>query len=156
MNLLELIPSFDRHLRQYRKPQDTDSKMAGYLADGIEALNYRWDRDYIITVIAPETYSVLPDITAKDKRPIILMGSIIYKMGNYSVASFTDGDFSYDPQSGGRTTNPIILDLDELKQIAPPASRRLSAGFTAPMRGYENVYNTEGYSWGSLIEWIIT
>src|SRR4030066_1757946 len=99
MNLLDLVPALDRHLRQYRKAQDTDSKMAAYLADGIEALNYRWDRTYIITLISPETYSVLPDITAKDKRPIILMASIIYKMGNYSTASFTDGDFSYDPKS---------------------------------------------------------
>ena len=147
MNLLDLVPAFDRQVRQYRKKQDTDSKMAAYLADGIEALNFRWDRTYVITYIAPETYSVSPDITPKDKRPVILMSSIIYKMGNYSTASFIDGDFSYDPKS----TNPILLDIAELKQTVPPATSRLVAGSTAAMRGFNNIYNPESYNWGDII-----
>jgi hypothetical protein len=150
MNLLDLVPALDRHLRQYRKPQDTDSKMAAYLADGIEALNYRWSREYIVTVIQPETYSVLPIITPGDKRPVILMSSIIYKMGNYSMARFTDGDFSYDPQNAWRT-NPITFDIEELKTIVPLASARLVAGSTAPMRGFNNIYNPESYNWGGII-----
>ena len=150
MNLLDLVPALDRHLRQYRKPQDTDSKMAAYLADGIEALNYRWSREYIVTVIQPETYSVLPVIAPGDKRPVILMSSIIYKMGNYSMARFTDGDFSYDPQNAWRT-NPITFDVEELKGIVPLASARLVAGSTAPMRGFNNIYNPESYNWGSII-----
>ena len=147
MNLLELVPALDRQLRQYRKPQDTDSKMAAYLADSVEALNFRWDRAYTITVVYPETYSVLPDITSKDKRPIILMASIIYKMGNYSTASFTDGDFSYDQKS----TNPILLDIAELKQTVPPPTMRLASGSTASMRGYNNIYNPESYNWGDVL-----
>jgi hypothetical protein len=153
MNLLDLVPAMDRHLRQYRKAQDTDSKIAAYLADGIEALNYRWDRDYVISIIAPETYSVSPDIAPKDKRPIILMASIIYKMGNYSLARFTDGDFSYDPQNAWRT-NPIQFDIDELKKILPEAREKLSAGSTAPMRGFNNIYNPEGYNWGDALAFI--
>lgn len=153
MNLLDLVPAFDRHLRQYRKPQDTDSKMAAYLADGIEALNYRWDREYVITQITPETYMVTPDVTPKDKRPVILMASIIYKMGNYSMARFTDGDFSYDPQNAWRT-NPITFDVEELKQMVPPATSKLVAGSTAPMRGFNNIYNPESYNWGEVISLI--
>jgi hypothetical protein len=149
MNLLDLVPALDRHLRQYRKPQDTDSKMAAYLADGIEALNYRWSREYIVTIIQPETYSVLPIIAPGDKRPVILMASIIYKMGNYSMAKFTDGDFSYDPQAGN--INPITMDAFELKQVVPLASHRLVVGSTAPMRGFNNIYNPESYNWGSII-----
>jgi len=155
MNLLDLVPALERHLRQYVKPQDTDSKLAAYIADGIEALNYRWDRTYVITQITPETYAVTPDIVPGDKRPVILMASIIYKMGNYSMARFTDGDFSYDPQNAWRT-NPITFDVEELKQIVPFASSRLVSGSTAPMRGFNNIYNAEGYNWGDMLAYIVS
>lgn len=147
MNMRDLVPALDRHLRQYRKKQDTDSKMAAYLADGVEALNYRWDRSYVIDNPATETYLVSPDIAPMDKRPIILMGSIIYKLGNYSMASFTDGDFSFNPYK----LDPSVADVVELKDILPVASKRLVSGYTVPMYGYNNLYNTESYNWGDIL-----
>lgn len=149
MNLLELVPAFERHLRQYKKSTDTASILAGYLADGVEALQYRWDRLYAITYIAPESYSVTPDIESKDKRTVILMAAIIYKMGNYSLARFTDGDFSYDPQNAWRT-NPITFDINELKTRLPET--QLATGRTAPMRGFNNIYNRENYDWVAIYD----
>jgi hypothetical protein len=55
VNLLDLVPSFERQLKQYVKEEDTDSNLAAYLADGIEALNWRWTRDYVVTVTQPNT-----------------------------------------------------------------------------------------------------
>jgi len=143
MNLLDLVPPFKRQLKQYVKGSDTDSTLAAYLADSTEALNWRWTRSYAITFTTPNSYSVSPDVAAKDKRPIILMASIIYKMGNVELAGFRDGDFAYDPQQG--RTNPIMQDIAELDKILPRA--QLAKGKTAAMRGYSNGYNPESYSW---------
>jgi hypothetical protein len=151
MNLLDLVPILERHLRQYKRSDDTASIFAGYLADGVQALEYRWDRIYTVTHIAPATYSVIPDITTKDIRTIILMASIIYKMGNFSQAKFTDGDFSYDPQNLWHT-NPLTLDITELKERLP--SVRLAAGRTSPMRGFNNIYNRENYDWAPCLDLI--
>lgn len=142
MNLLELVPAFERQLRQYKNQVDTDSDLAAYLADAVEALNYRWNREYVITYTAPNTYHVSPDIAAKDKRPVILQASIIYKMGNSSFISFKDGDFAWNPAQG--RTNPLALDMAELDRIIPP-STKLAGAITAPIRGYSNVYNPESY-----------
>jgi len=142
VNLLTIVPSFKRHLNQYKREDDTDSKLAAYLADGIEALAFRWSRTYEITVIQPETYFVNPDVAAKDKRPIILMASIIYKMGNLQLASFKDQDFAYDPQQGRQ--NPIQVDVEELARFLP--IYRLASAKSAPMRGYAYVGNPENYS----------
>jgi hypothetical protein len=152
MNLLDLVPAFARHLRQYRKPDDTDSVLAGYLADGIQALEYRWDRSHVIEFTSPATYHVSPDVADGDIRTVVLMASIIYKMGNYSLARFTDGDFSYDPQNAWRT-NPITFDVLELKERLP--ATQLAVGRTAPMRGFNNWFNGEsydhyGYIWGVI------
>lgn len=140
-----------RHLRIYKDDTDTDSKLAAYLADGVEALQFRWSRTYAITVIPPETYLVTPAIASKDKRPIILMGSIIYKMGNLQLANFTDQDFSYNPQQGRQ--NPIQVDVEELARFLP--IYRLASGSTVPLRGFGNIYNPESYNWiydvGSLL-----
>lgn len=141
MNLLTLTPSFKRHLNQYKRSGDTDSKLAAYLADGIEALSFRWTRDYAITVIDPETYLVEPAVEPKDKRPIILMASIIYKMGNVQMAGFKDQDFSYDPQQGRQ--NPLQVDIEELARFLP--IYRLAKATTAPMRGYNSFVNPESY-----------
>lgn len=142
MNLLDLVPAFERQLRQYKSPTDTDSTLAAYLADAIEALNYRWVRTYIIEYTAPNTYHVEPTIAAKDKRPIILQASIIYKMGNLDSIAFRDGDFAWNPSQG--RTNPLTLDIAELDRIIPP-SAKLAQAITAPIRGYSNVYNPESY-----------
>ena len=149
MNLLDLVPAFRRHLRQYASPNDVDSVLAGYLADGIQALEYRWDRSYAITTIMPQTYLVEPTVSSIDIRTIILMSSIIYKMGNYSLARFTDGDFSYDPQNSWRS-NPITFDINELQARLPAV--RLATGRTAPMRGFNNIYNRENYDWCIVLD----
>ena len=141
--MLDLVPAFKRHLKQYRAAADTDSQLAAYLADAVEALQFRWDRTYAITFVAPQSYSVSPDVVSKDKRPIILMASIIYKMGNLQLAGFKDQDFAYDPQQGRQ--NPIQVDIEELARFLP--IYKLARASTAPMRGYNNVYNPESYDW---------
>lgn len=145
MNLLDLVPSLDRQLGQYRRTGDTDSKLAAYLADAVEALAFRWERDYVVELTAPLTFEVEPAIVMRDKRPIILMASIIYKMGYLEAASFTDGDFRWDPQQGRQ--NPLQVDLAELDKLLPVASKRLATGITAPLRGYANIYNAESYNY---------
>jgi len=152
MNLLDMVPSLDRQLRQYRVAKDTDSELAAYLADGVEALNYRWDRTYGITLISPKTYAVTPDITAKDRRPIILMAAIIYKMGNWEQAYVRDGDFAYDPRLVNAQNNPIRMELEELRKMVP--DQRLASARTAPLRGFGNIYNRENYNWGFVINFI--
>jgi len=142
LNLLDLVPAFERQLRQFQRLDDTDSTLAAYLADAVEALNNRWTRTYEISYIAPNSYSVDPDITAKDKRPIILAASIIYKGANTNLAAIRDGDFAYDPQQGRQ--NPIQTDILELDKLLP-FSAALASATTAPLRGYSNVWNPEGY-----------
>lgn len=149
MNLLDLVPSLDRQLKRYRRPADTDSTLAAYLADAIEALNNRWTRTYVITLTTPQTYDVSPDIATADKRPIILMASIIYKMGNVNLASFRDGDFAYDPVQG--RSNPISLDQVELDKMLGSAPK-LAVPFTSPIFGYANIYNPESYNY--LLGWV--
>lgn len=149
MNLLTLVPPLKRHLKQFKNTNDTDSQLAAYLADGIEALGFRWTRTYAITVIEPETYFVEPTVVPKDKRPIILMASIIYKMGNIQLAGFKDQDFMYDPQQGRQ--NPIQVDVEELARFLP--IYRLASARTAPMRGYNSWVNPESYTF--LLEGVI-
>lgn len=144
MNLLDLVPALNRHLKQYRKEADTDSILAAYLADAIEALDNRWTRTYTVAVTAPSTYVVTPDIATKDKRMIILMASLIYKMGNVSLASFRDAEFAYDPVQG--RMNPVSLDLEELDRTLGKTPA-LAQAITAPVRGYANIYNPESYSY---------
>jgi hypothetical protein len=142
MNLLDLVPSFKRQLGLYVKTQ-TDSQLAGYIADAIDALNWRWSRSYEVTYIPPHSYTVDPDITVRDRRPVILMASIMFKIGNIGLASIRDGDFAYDP---GRTRDPLSYDLAELKLLLPEGPR-LQAGFTVPLRGFSNVWNIESYQY---------
>lgn len=142
-----MVPALRRHLSNYIETDEIDSELAAYLADGIEALQFRWDRTYAIEYTAPLTYEVSPDIASKDKRPIILMASIIYKMGNLQLAGFKDGDFSYDPQQGRQ--NPTQMDIEELARFLP--IYRLAAASTAPLRGFNNVINPESYRWIAFI-----
>jgi hypothetical protein len=142
MNLLELVPQFKRHLGQYQDAKDTDSTLAAYIADAIEALQFRWSRTYVVGHTPPNSYSVDQIIASKDKRPIVLMASIIYKMGNLQLAGFKDQDFSYDPQQGRQ--NPIQVDVEELARFLP--IYRLAKAKTASLRGYNNSINPESYS----------
>lgn len=149
-NLLDLVPSLDRHLRVYRNANDTDSKLAGYLADSIEALGYFWgNKSYVIDFTPPMTYVCNPDIALNDKRPIILMGSIIYKMGNLELVAITDGDFSYNPFPRGKGSATLEMDVDELDKFLP--KNRLAMASAAPMRGFNNVFNiNESHDWTAL------
>jgi hypothetical protein len=143
LNLLDLVPALRRHLGHYVNTGETDSQLAAYIADGVEALSFRWSRQYIVTQIPPLSFSVEPTIAPKDKRPIILMASIIYKMGNLQLAGFRDQDFSYDPQQGRQ--NPLQMDIEELARFLP--IYRLARPVTSPLRGYNNVINPESYNW---------
>ncbi len=139
-NLLDLVPAFERQLGRYVHSDDTESRLAAYLADATQALMYRWERDYSVTFTAPQTYVVSPDISERDNRPIILMASIIYKMGNVSNASYVDGDFSFTPHRG---TTPLDIDREEL--LAYVGKVRLARAVSSPMRGYAYAFNTESY-----------
>lgn len=147
MNLLDLVPALRRHISNYLDDDEVDGELAAYLADAVEALQFRWDRTYAITTIEPMTFTVDPDIASKDKRPIILMASIIYKMGKLQLAGFRDQDFSYDPQQGRQ--NPIQMDVEELARFLP--IYRLAKPSTAPLRGYNSLVNPESYRWLALI-----
>lgn len=147
MNLLELVPSFKRQIRQYIRGEDTDSILAGYLADAIDALNWRWSRTYVVTNTIPNTYIVDTDITPKDIRPVVLMASIIYKVGSLDLASFKDGDFAYDPTGGRNVDSVFATELAELNDLLPVASKRLGLAASIPLRGFSNVYNPESYSY---------
>lgn len=149
MNLLDLVPQFQRQVNQYIREQDTDSQLAGYISDAIEALMFFWDRTYAVTFTPPMTYNVSPDIEAKDKRPIILMASLIYKTSNTSLASWTDGDFSFQLQRGA--DNFLTLDITELKWYIN-TQLKLAKAVSAPMRGFDNIFNLESYSWYPAVE----
>ena len=144
MNLLELVPAYRRQLHQYVVDGDTDSQLAAYLADAVDAMNWRWVRTYVVTHIIPYTFTVSPDITPKDKRAIILMASIIYKGSNVELTRFQDGDFAWYPQQG--RDNPLFLDVAELDKMLPMNTRLFMAS-TTPLRGFSNGYNPESYSW---------
>lgn len=148
MNLLDYVPTLDRALRQFKVASDTDSTLAAYLADAVEALAIRWTRDYAITFTNPMTYEVLPVIALKDKRAIILAASIIYKSANVSLAAIHDGDFAYDPRTDKH--NPILIDIAELDKLVP-VYPRLALASSAPMRGYSNLWNPESYLFRMVI-----
>lgn len=150
MNLLDMVPAFKRHVRQYVSADDTDSTLAAYIADSVYALDWRWTRTYIVTVNQPNSYSVTPDLVAKDFRPIILMASLIYKMGNLDLAHWSDGDFAYSPQQG--RFNPITLDIQELDKLIPNVpSRPLAQAKSQSLRGFENIYNPESAMWANAL-----
>jgi|ERR1035437_479398 hypothetical protein len=141
--MLDMVPQFKRQIRNFVQDQDTDSTLAAYLSDGVEALSYRWpSRLYAITVIEPNSYIVTPDIVAPDKRAVILMGAIIYMSGQNAEASFHDGDFAWSV-SGGKD-NSLALAQTELNLIVP-AVTKLAHAITSPIRGYSNIYNPESY-----------
>lgn len=151
-NLLDLVPSFERQLRKYKNADDTESTFAAYLADAVQALMLRWDREYIVTYITPLTFTVDPDIAQSDYRPIILMASIIYKSALAAgLAAITDGDFSYVPLKGA--ANPIDLDRKELLTYLSDKPR-LVAAQSAPLRGYAFVFNKESYNFFLSGGWI--
>lgn len=141
-NLLTLVPSLQRQLGQYVREDDTESPLAAYLADAVQALMFRWDREYSVTLVEPLTFTVTPDIAQKDYRPIILMASIIYKMAHAPLAAFQDGDFSYNPHKGPANT----LEIDRAELISYLGKIRLAKPMTGPLRGYGFAFSSESYS----------
>ncbi len=150
-NALELVPAFRRQIGVYTQGTNTnDSALAGYIADAVQALMARWDRTYALTFISPATYTFEPSIEAKDIRPIILMASIIYKMGNVGLISFTDGDFSWNPNRG--QDNTIGLDKDELLSYVP--KYRLASAVAGQFLGFKSIFNPESYDWAIVSDYI--
>jgi len=149
--LLDLVPAFRRQINVYTKGANTsDASLAGYLADSVQGLTTMWERDYELTFISPATYTVSPNISAGDIRPIILMASIIYKMGNLAMYNFTDGDFSWSLPRGS-DYNPITMDRNELLGYVPVRLAKARAG---QLFGYKAIYNPENYDWWEAISWI--
>lgn len=145
-NALELVPAFRRQISVYTHGETTsDSALAGYISDAVQALMYRWDKEYSIEFNAPQTYFISPDVEQRDIRPIILMASIIYKMGVVSSVSFQDGDFSYNPR--GAAAN-LAADKEELLNYVP--SKRLAVPSVGQFLGFDNWINPESYVWMAL------
>jgi hypothetical protein len=150
-NALDLVPAFSRQIRVYNKGTSglTESGLAGYIADGVQALMYRWDKPYSIDFISPMTYNIVPAVAQKDIRPIVLMASIIYKMGSIGLVAFSDGDFSYNP-SGGKSA----LEMDRLELLSYIPSTRLAAPSVGPLFGYKAIWNPENYDWFNALFFI--
>ncbi len=150
-NALELVPAFSRQIRVHNRGTSalTESGLAGYIADAVQALMYRWEKTYSVEFISPMTYIISPDIEEKDIRPIVLMASIIYKMGAMNYASFQDGDFSYNPKG-----NQSSLDLDRTELLTYIPSVRLAKPTVGRLFGYKSIWNPEGYDWGNALFFI--
>lgn len=141
-DLLELVPALERQLGVYGANSDlVPAQYSAYLADAVQALMFKWDREYQVEQVAENSYVVTPDIAQKDIRPIILMASIIFKMGNVTMASFQDGDFSYNPFKGAANT----LEIDRSELIGYLGKIRLAKPSTGPLRGFAAVWSTESY-----------
>ena len=150
-NALDLVPAFRRQTGVYINGQTTNnSALAGYIADAVQALMPKWDRDYAVTFVSPATYTISPNIEDKDIRPIILMSSIIYKMGNVGLFSFVDGDFSWSPVRG---YNTVAMDKEELLTYVPT---RLAKAVAGQFTGFKSIYNPESYDWLSAVDYIWT
>ena len=146
-NALELVPAFRRQISVYTHgTSTTDSALAGYIYDAVHALMYKWNKEYETEFISPQTYIITPDIEQRDIRPIILMASIIYKMGALSQASFSDGDFSYNPGRG--ITSTLEMDRQELLDYVP--SKQLAVPSVGQFLGFDNWINPESYIWSAL------
>jgi hypothetical protein len=147
-NALDLIPAFRRQIGIYTQGQNhTDSALAGYIADAVQALMYKWEREYTIEFTSPATYVITPDVEQRDIRPIILMASIIYKMGTIGLVSFIDGDFSYNPHKGAG--NAIESDRLELQSYVH-SGVRLAAPSVGAFLGFDNWVNPESYIWAAI------
>lgn len=150
-NALDLVPAFRRQVGVYTQGTNTtDSALAGYIADAVQALMTRWERTYSIEFTSPATYIISPDVEQKDIRPIILMASIIYKLGTIGMISFIDGDFSWTASKG--SSNPIQMDKDELLGYIP--SIRLASAVAGTFMGFKQVYNPESYDWWYALSWL--
>lgn len=146
MNALELIPAFRRQIGVYTQGVNTsDSALAGYIADAVQALTSMWSggQVYEVEFISPQTYIITPDVEAKDIRPIILMAAIIYKMGNVSILSYVDGDFSWNTR-GSLGTQLLENERKELIGYVPV---KLAQAVAGQFLGYVSIYNPENFDW---------
>jgi len=153
MNALELVPAFRRQTGVYIRGTNTsDSVLAGYIADAVQGLTTMWapDKVYDVTFTSPATYNITPDITPGDIRPVILMASIIYKMGNISIMSYVDGDFSWNTR-GSLGTQLIENERKELLGYIPVILARAVVG---QFMGYKAIYNPENVNWGDIMGYV--
>lgn len=155
MNALELIPAFRRQIGVYTRGTNTsDAALAGYIADSVQALSSMWagGQEYTVEFISPATYIITPDVEAKDIRPIILMASIIYKMGSISIMSYVDGDFSWNTRGSLGTQ----LVADERKELLTFVPVRLAKAVAGQFLGYASIYNPENFDWRVAYNYIWT
>ncbi len=153
MNALELVPAFRRQVGVYtRGTNTTDSALAGYIADAVQALSPNWasGQAYEVEYISPATYLITPDVEARDIRPIILMASIIYKMGNISILSYVDGDFSWNTR-GSLGTQLVANEKEELLGLVPI---RLAQAVAGQFLGFSSIYNPENFDWRAVYHYI--
>ena len=146
MNALDLVPAFRRQIGVYTHGSNTsDSALAGYIADAVQALTSMWGggQVYEVEFTSPMTYNITPDVAAGDIRPIILMASIIYKMGTISILSYVDGDFSWNTR-GSLGTQLTDAERKELLGYVPVKLAKAVAG---QFLGYKSVYNPENFDW---------
>lgn len=150
-NALTLVPAFRRQINVYAQGANTnDSALAGYIADAIQGLESMWDRTYTIEFISPSTYIITPDVVSKDIRPIILLASIIYKMGNINTTSFVDGDFSWNSR-GSLAQDLTKTDRAELLTYVPV---RLAQAVAGQFLGYKSIYNPENFDWWGTLKYV--
>ena len=153
MNALDLVPAFRRQVGVYTRGTNTsDSALAGYIADAVQGLTSMWGggQEYEIEFISPQTYTITPDVAAKDIRPIILMAAIIYKMGSISILSYVDGDFSWNTR-GSLGTQLIESERKELLGYVPVKLAKAAAG---QFFGFKSIFNPESYDWRSIYNYI--
>ena len=120
------------------------------LIASVEALQRWWNYRYLIddddaVYRNPNTsflFAEPPVIERGDKRPIILMASIILKSGDlenraWNLGSWRDSEISYSNiESGRRKTDSIVRDWNELVGILKPPQKVLSYASKLHLPGY--------------------
>lgn len=153
MNALELVPAFRRQIGVYTQGTNTsDSALAGYIADSVQGLISMWSggQAYDVEFISPQTYIITPDVEAKDIRPIILLAAIIYKMGNVSIMSYVDGDFSWNT----RGSLGAQLIENEKKELLGYVPVKLAQAVAGQFLGFSSIYNPENFDWRFVYNYI--
>jgi hypothetical protein len=136
----------------------TEAMLRTTIVTAVRALQRWWNNKYLldasyniyrnpyITFLFPEP----PIIQDMDQRPIELMSSIIVKKGSlenvsYNMGSWRDAEVSYSNIEGGRIkTASLKDDIDELKLLLTPPSKRLAWTIKGSLPGYKgNAYERD-------------
>ena len=161
-NVRYLIPDLRLHLG------DLDPTSYRYMDDWLEAslimsiksLGRWWRYKYLLddsnlvyrNPYFPFAMSEPPIIDVMDERIIILMSSIIIKGGTlennaWNVGSWRDAEIAYSNIESSRSrTESLKRDVDELKNLIQPPSKRLARTQKGDLPGYLN----NDYEIGSL------